>query len=763
MRKKGKILEHEMRLSESILWQLQKNAYAQFGPSSWSGLGVPFQITSNPSIAKQYAQIALLALKEAEKRGEKRPFYFLELGAGSGKFAYLFLKELLSKMQASGLTTVHFCYVLSDLAEKNVSFYKTHPLLLPFIQEGLLDVALYDPLTDTCPWLQFRKIPLPSPLLIIANYFFDTITQDLFRIENGKLFEGRLTLSVNEQADFAALDPKMISKLSEQYTYHLIEDPFSYYQDTPECRQVIREYFKLFERATFLMPTGGIQTLCRLQSLYTAPFLLLAGDKGISTDAQLAKWQHPKLDLHGTFSFPVNFHALAKHVQLQGGDVLNKIDPPLNFSVHLFSIGEKFDAASETKCLFQLCIDQFCPQMAFEKICRFDKKSAPFSFKSLLKHLKQHDWDPSIFFSFFDQIPPALSEGDEKMRLECKEVIRKVQDLHFPLCQEEALLFYKLGHLSQMLGDQINASSLFNQAISFDMLPKLKGSPKKRDQESLRAFVHLSSSFGTLLQIGLGHPSLLEIIHARPFKRHVLIPLSEEEKKSVACTPAKLELIQETSWQKALTPLPSFDTILFIAPPPVPGMTNVRSASSFALQGQKNLLTLEETFSFLKTKVYQQEDIDEFFASFDKKSLVHPKYLLRFFFDLKTEKNISSIQWENIAHRLLQEKLVDAATLTLFLEEQEQNKAPSKDSLSETDLLFEILQHCLKSHMKAGSIFRAYLYDTRSKFEEERFFNHIITNPALDYKEELLPLFKTEQVQHITITTVPLVNEKFDT
>ena len=58
------VLEKGVRLSKSILWGLQTAAYCQFGPDAWSSKEVPFYITSNPYIARQYAYVVLGYLRD---------------------------------------------------------------------------------------------------------------------------------------------------------------------------------------------------------------------------------------------------------------------------------------------------------------------------------------------------------------------------------------------------------------------------------------------------------------------------------------------------------------------------------------------------------------------------------------------------------------------------------------------------------------------------------------------------------------------------
>ncbi len=59
----ARILEEGVKLSDSLIWHLQNVSYAEAGPEAWTK-GVPFYITSNPYIARAYAQVFLGFLRD---------------------------------------------------------------------------------------------------------------------------------------------------------------------------------------------------------------------------------------------------------------------------------------------------------------------------------------------------------------------------------------------------------------------------------------------------------------------------------------------------------------------------------------------------------------------------------------------------------------------------------------------------------------------------------------------------------------------------
>ena len=99
---KPAVLETDVPLSQSVIWRLQREFYAQRGLKAWTEDLVPSYITNNPFIAEIYAEIVagfILDCMNLPQKGSRplsadNPLRILELGAGTGKFSYLFLRKL---------------------------------------------------------------------------------------------------------------------------------------------------------------------------------------------------------------------------------------------------------------------------------------------------------------------------------------------------------------------------------------------------------------------------------------------------------------------------------------------------------------------------------------------------------------------------------------------------------------------------------------------------------------------------------------------
>src|SRR3990167_529002 len=226
------IFEKNIPFSQASLWRDQKRYYGEKGIAAWDD-DVPFYITSNPYIAQKYAQLAIAFLEDwikAHPLAAEKTFYFLELGAGTGQFSFYFLKNLLSLQQTLKLEAIKICYVMSDISETPFEFWEKHPALQPYLTTGMLDFTVYDLYHSENFTLHrakktITKNILENPLIIIANYIFDSIATDVFTVENGVLYEARATFDTDAD-NLIEGKPKHWEKVSISYQKTPITDHY---------------------------------------------------------------------------------------------------------------------------------------------------------------------------------------------------------------------------------------------------------------------------------------------------------------------------------------------------------------------------------------------------------------------------------------------------------------------------------------------------------------------------------------------------------
>jgi hypothetical protein len=94
------VLEAPTPLARSMVWHLQRTFYSDQGIEAWSRSHVPQSVTTSPIIAHAYARLVLAFLRDMRAAVDlSQPVYVVELGAGSGRFAYRFLKAFTALLE----------------------------------------------------------------------------------------------------------------------------------------------------------------------------------------------------------------------------------------------------------------------------------------------------------------------------------------------------------------------------------------------------------------------------------------------------------------------------------------------------------------------------------------------------------------------------------------------------------------------------------------------------------------------------------------
>ena len=240
---------------------------------------MPHYVTSNPVIVDTYAEFifAFRRDRQALFPGDD-PLYFCELGSGSGRFAFHFLKRLLRLCARRGLPPLAFRYVLTDFTQCNLDAWRKNPCFAEFFDSGLLDMALFDVNDSAELALQISGERLAAgtlcnPLVVIANYLFDSVPQELYYFKDGAAHECLLSLATDE--DPAELDA---AELLERLHLHYDYQPCTGSSETAAL--LLALYRETLDDAHVLVPAAGLGCLRRLRELAPQGLLLLSADKG---------------------------------------------------------------------------------------------------------------------------------------------------------------------------------------------------------------------------------------------------------------------------------------------------------------------------------------------------------------------------------------------------------------------------------------------------------------------------------------------------
>ena len=475
--------EEAYRLSQSPLWKIQRQFFEQQGIAAWKNGAVPHYITSNPFIAHFFRDLVggflrdgLTSQQQPKNRRLKshqpgfdpsHPIYILELGAGSGRFAFRFLKAFFSGYINSVALGITVKYVMTDLAAENLNFWQSHPMLQSFITQGLLDFAQLDcDRRTTLQLLGSQEILSPqtlkNPLIVIANYCFDSIPQDLFTLKDGQLHETLVSLT----------EPDMIADLSPAARLKQLELSYSdrptkpdYYKN-PAFNQVLQYYQQQLTDTSFLFPISAFNTLEYLRELSGDRLLLLSADKGYCHQSELAGRGKPKLNLHGSFSLMVNYHAIAQYVQNQGGLALGPSHHSHSLGICAFLFGQSSATYQQLQNAYQLGIQNSNPDDFFTLKKTLEPHYPEFSLSQLLAYLRFSGWDSNIFLGCWSTLMLLATDATEPQRQDLHRAIERIWEQYFWI-GESTDLPLQISRLLIKLGNPDAAINYLNYSLKF--------------------------------------------------------------------------------------------------------------------------------------------------------------------------------------------------------------------------------------------------------------------------------------------------------
>lgn len=456
-------LEDRQSFSHSLIWDLQQHYFAEKGVEAWRQGEVPHYVTSNPTIANCYAEIVFAFLRDqarlAQRLPSEQPLYICELGAGSGRFAFHFLKRLTHLCDQAGLARTTFCYILTDAAESNLAFWQAHPRFQPFLADGVLDLAQFDLVHSDRMTLQhsgqtLTPGSLERPLVVFANYVFDSIPSELYYLDGGRGYQCLTSLFLDD--DPARLDPvDVLPHLKIHYDYQEFTDTPEL---EPELQRLLANYQRTLNDTHLLFPVAGLRCLQRLRALSQPGLLLLSADKGDLDLEALQGESLPSLVHHGSFSLSVNYHAFKMFCEQHGGVALLPSREREHVNVICLLLLEEATRYQETQEVYQRSVQDFGPDDFYTLIQQARQHLVQMSAAEILTYVHFSHYDSHQFGRYFLprllELVPDLNVAE---RQAVREAMANVWEMYFPLGEELDLadqiarLLYALDDYSQAI------------------------------------------------------------------------------------------------------------------------------------------------------------------------------------------------------------------------------------------------------------------------------------------------------------------------
>lgn len=258
----------------------------------------------------------------------------------------------------------------------------------------------------------------------------------------------------------------------------------------------------------------------------------------------------------------------------------------------------------------------------------------------------------------------------------------------------------------------------------------------------MEACIDALKPFGDVLEIGFGLGYSAERIQTYHPKSHTIIEYHPEVAKHAREWAKRFPhvTIIEDTWQNALPKLGIFNCIFFDDYPLQSEremkqmQSDSKSSDLLVKEGQKMIQEIEQAMPFLKEIKYSDRDLAELMEGMPLEENQHVRHFIRFLEELSEHSQITLEQFERLIKQLINAGKISQEEMEQLLKKSEK-KSPFTFS-GANERLYIFLSQCLKNHMQKGSRFSCFLSSATSKFEDEKFFNEIITNPYLDFHEE---------------------------
>ncbi|HMU40359.1 MAG TPA: hypothetical protein PKE31_15225 [Pseudomonadota bacterium] len=467
------VLEEGKRFSQSIMWKLTRDFYEQRGISAWDSGIVPSYVTSNPFIAQTYAQVAWQYLRDCLsdhghcKIDPTQPIYIIELAAGHGRFSYLFLKKFLALKNGSSLKHLDIRFVMTDFTETNVKSWAKQKLFSDFMDEGVLQLALFDLETDDYLRLYpsgkvLSQDSIKNPMIVFANYIFDSLLQDFFRFEGGKIQECLLTTRHTEPLGEEPINPEAMSNFHMDWELNPIA-PNGYYGDSL-IEQVLSGYEGRLSDTTLVFPVGAMRTIRRLSHMSGLRLLILSSDKGYTHEDELFYIGGQYVQFHGALSTMTNYHAMGQLVQKLGGHYLATNQRQMSLKTVAYLVGGTAEIFADTITAFRNTMDVFGPYDFYTLLNSVRNASSNLSIDGVMELMRISQYDPQVFFDYEKVLLDNAHNLSETQRVELMMNLDRTWHNFYPLGRD---LPFELGRVYLSLKRPREALR-YNQ-ISMDM------------------------------------------------------------------------------------------------------------------------------------------------------------------------------------------------------------------------------------------------------------------------------------------------------
>jgi tetratricopeptide (TPR) repeat protein len=347
-------------------------------------------------------------------------------------------------------------YTMSDCAEELLAWWRGNQRLAEFSDAGVLDFKLLRAGENAKP-----ATPAQAPLVVIGNYVFDSLPQDAFVIDKGKISEALVTASMIGNSMPASSEGASLANVQLSFTNAAV--PPQRYPDAA-WNAVLEEYRSRVPAANVFFPSAALALIRQLSQASGGRMLLLAADKGFAHEEELALAQgEPALEFHASrrcFSAMVNFDAISRYFAAEGGLALLPARHFTNLNICAFLQRRSQEEYPETTKAYRQAATAFGPDDLFTVMSWLNSYLDTVSVSQALSLLRLTRWDTTAFLRLFPVIAPKVRNLAAE-RNDLRDAVLCVWENRYPVEPADNMLAFDCGVVLLELRFYIEAAAMF--------------------------------------------------------------------------------------------------------------------------------------------------------------------------------------------------------------------------------------------------------------------------------------------------------------
>ncbi|HVG90920.1 MAG TPA: hypothetical protein VNB54_05465, partial [Alphaproteobacteria bacterium] len=340
---------------------------------------------------------------------------------------------------------------MADCSESLLAAWRANRYLAEFVKAGVLAFQLHRAEEETSSAAATDSIvPNPAsqitgPLIVIANYVFDSLPQDAFVIADGKISEAMVTTPrVNVGATASEVAPNLNDL---QLSFKNVPAPPCRYPEK-SWNEILEHYCSRLSGTTVLFPSAALGLLQQLSQSTDGRMLVLAADKGFVREDDLALLQGPPhLEFHASgscFSQIVNFDAITRYFYGLGGDWLLPQKHFSSLNICAFIARHPGDEFPATRKSYEQALTGFGPDDLFALMSWLNAHLEEVSVVQALAVLRLTRWDTTALLRLFPVIARQLRTVVGE-RYDLRQAVLNTWANHYPVSPAEKLLAFNCG------------------------------------------------------------------------------------------------------------------------------------------------------------------------------------------------------------------------------------------------------------------------------------------------------------------------------